>query len=111
VFGQGVDPGNVIEGAIDTIPTIDGTLPPAQVVTLTGGHGFPGCALRVWDGLHGCWVGPFGVVEMFGATAPVNGATGTGAGLATPGSFYVETASGAGRRFVNTGTQAAPAWS
>ena len=110
-FGQGVDAGNVIEGAIDTIPVIDGTAPPAQVVTSTTGHAFPGCALRVWDGLHASWVGPFGVLEMFGAAAPVSGASGTGAGLAMAGSSYVDTASGAGRRYVNAGTLAAPAWS
>jgi hypothetical protein len=108
VLAQGVDAGNVIEGAIDTVPTIDGTAPPAQLVTLTTGHAFPGCALRVWDGLHQCWIGPFGVAEMFGAAAPT---AGTGAGLAAPGSSYVDTASGAGRRYVNTGTQAAPVWS
>ena len=38
VFGQGVDAGNVIEGEIDTVPTIDGVAPPAQVVTSTAGH-------------------------------------------------------------------------
>ncbi len=111
VFGLGVDAGNVVEGAIDTIPTIDGVAPPAQVVTSSSGHAFPSCAIRVWDGLHQCWVGPFGTVDMFGAVAPVNGASGTGAGLAAPGSSYIDTASGAGRRYVNTGTQAVPAWS
>ena len=111
VFGQGVDAGNVIEGAIDTVPTIDGNPAPAQLVTLTAGHAFPSCAMRVWDGLHQCWLGPFNTVEMFGATAPVNGASGTANGLATPGSTYVDTAGGAGRRYVNTGTQAAPVWS
>ena len=111
VFGQGVDAGNLIEGLIDTVPTIDGTPPPAQLVTLTSGHAFPSCALRVWDGLHQCSIGPFGVVDLYGAVAPVNGAGGTGAGLAVPGSSYIDTASGVGRRYVNTGTLAAPAWS
>ncbi len=111
VLGQGVDAGNLIEGMIDTVPTIDGVAPPAQLVTSSAGHAFPPCALRVWDGLHQCFIGPFGVADMFGATAPVNGASGTGANLAMPGSSYVDTASGSGRRYVNTGTQAVPAWS
>jgi hypothetical protein len=111
LLGQGVDNGNDLRGSIDTVPTIDGVAAPAQVVTMTTGHGFPGCALRVWDGLHQCWVGPFNVVEMFGAVAPTNGTSGTGAGLATPGSTYVDTAGGAGRRYVNTGTQSSPVWS
>jgi hypothetical protein len=108
-FGFNVDPGNVIEGVLDSIPTIDGVSPPPAIMTATTGHGFPACAIRVWDGLHQCWVGPFNVVEMFGTAAPVNGTT--GAGLAMPGSTYVDTTGGSGRRYVNTGTQGAPVWS
>jgi|GEM_PF-5533413 len=112
-FGFGVDAGNVIEGSIDTIPTIDGTPPPAQAIFVpaNAGHGFPGCAIRVWDGLHQCWLGPFNTIEMFGTAAPSNGTSGTGAGLAMPGSTYVDTTGGSGRRYVNTGTQSSPVWS
>jgi len=112
-FGFGVDSGNVIEGSIDTIPTIDGTPPPAQAIFVPagGGHGFPGCAIRVWDGLHQCWLGPFNTIEMFGTAAPANGISGTGAGLAVPGSTYVDTTAGSGRRYVNTGSQSSPVWS
>ena len=109
-FGQGVAPGNTVEGMIDMVPIIDGVAPPAQMVTLTAGHGFPNCALRLWDGMHDGWIGPGGIADLFGTAAPVNGATGTGAGFAVAGSSYTSTASGAGRRFVNTGTQAVPAW-
>ncbi len=108
-IGYGVDPGNDLRGALDTVPTIDGVAPPAQIVKATSSQGIR-CGVRVWDGLHQCWVGPGNVVEMFGSTAPVSGASGTAAGLATPGSTYVDTASGAGRRYVNTGTQSAPVW-
>jgi hypothetical protein len=107
-LGQAVDTGNDLRGSIDTVPVIDGVAAPAQVVTATTGHGFPGCAIRVWDGLHQCWVGPFNTVEMFGTVAPVNGVT--GAGLASPGSTFVDMASGSGRRYVNTGTQTSPIW-
>jgi hypothetical protein len=107
-LGQAVDTGNDLRGSIDTVPVIDGVAAPAQVVTATSGHGFPGCAVRVWDGLHQCWVGPFNTVEMFGTVAPVNGVT--GAGLASPGSTFVDMASGSGRRYVNTGTQTSPIW-
>ncbi|HTZ70834.1 MAG TPA: hypothetical protein VMB71_09315 [Acetobacteraceae bacterium] len=110
-LGFGVDPGNDLRGTIDTVPTIDGVAPPAQLVSPTSGHGFPGCAIRVWDGLHQAWLGPYNTVEMFGSSAPTNGTSGTGAGLAMPGSAYIDTASGAGHRYVNTGTQASPNWS
>jgi hypothetical protein len=110
-LGANVDSGNDLRGSIDTVPTIDSVAPPAQMVTLTTGHGFPGCAIRVWDGLHQCRIGPFNTVEMFGTAAPSNGISGTGAGLAAPGSTYVVTTGGSGRRYVNTGTQASPIWS
>jgi len=48
---------------------------------------------------------------MFGTAAPSNGTSGTGAGLAMPGSTYVDTTGGSGRRYVNTGTQSSPVWS
>jgi hypothetical protein len=107
-FGYGVDAGNDIRGSIDTVPMIDGAAPPAQVVTLSAGHGWPGCAIRVWDGWHGGWCGPLGVYELYGSAAP---GSSTGAGFAAPGSSFIDTAAGAARRYVNTGTLSAPVWS
>jgi hypothetical protein len=108
LIGQGVDGSNVLLGSIDTVPVIDGVAAPGALVSLTSGHGFPGCAIRVWDGLHQCWIGPLGVVEMFGTAAPAGGTGGTGAGFAVPTSVYRNTASGISYR--NTGTMAAPVW-
>jgi hypothetical protein len=110
-FGQGVDAGNELRGSIDTVPTIDGVAPPAQVVTSTGGHAYPACAVRVWDGLHSAWIGVLGLAEIIGTGAPTNGTSGTGAGFAAPGSSYVNTASSAGRRYVNGNTLSSPTWS
>jgi hypothetical protein len=109
-FGYGVDAGNVIEGVIDTVPTIDGTPPPAQLITLTSGHGYPSCAIRVWDGLHQAWLGPGGVCELYGTAAPASGTAGAGAGFAAPGSVYIDMTGGAGERWVNTGARTSPVW-
>lgn len=47
-------------------------------------------------------------VEVFtGSAAPTNGVSGTGAGKAGPGSFYIRTN---GAVFTNTGTKASPTW-
>jgi hypothetical protein len=108
LIGQGVDASNVLLGSIDTVPVIDGVAPPGPLVSLTSGHGYPGCAVRVWDGLHQCWIGPQGVVEIFGSSAPSGGTGGTGAGFAVPTSVYRNTASGISYR--NTGTTASPTW-
>jgi hypothetical protein len=49
------------------------------------------------------------VCVINGATAPVDGTEGTGAGFAGPGSLYVQTASGVAV-YVNTNTKASPTW-
>lgn len=48
-----------------------------------------------------------GVMIFDGTTAPVDGASGTGAGKANPGSWYFRTN---GDAFVNVGTRAVPVW-
>ena len=107
-LGFSVDNGNDLRGSLDTVPTIDGVAPPAQIVTATAGHAFPFCNLNVWDGLHQCRIGPGGVVDILGAVAPTNGTSGTGAGFAVPCSTYRNTASGITYR--NTNTTASPTW-
>ena len=47
------------------------------------------------------------VKVITGTGAPVNGTSGTGAGIAGPGSFYIRTT---GAVFVNTNTKASPTW-
>src|SRR4051812_17822138 len=49
------------------------------------------------------------VLVMVGDTAPTDGTSGTGNGLAGPGSFYVRTVGQIGL-FLNTGTKLSPAW-
>jgi hypothetical protein len=105
-LGFNVDNGNDLRGSLDTVPTIDGVAPPAQIVTATSGHAFPGCNINVWDGLHQCRIGPGGVVDILGSAAPTGG---TGVGFAVPTSVYRNIASGITYR--NTGTLSAPAWS
>lgn len=48
------------------------------------------------------------VFNLTGSGAPVNGAAGSGAGFAGPGSSYVDSASGAD--YINTNTAALPIW-
>ena len=50
------------------------------------------------------------VLFLSGSGAPTNGASGTGAGIAGPGSLYVDTDNGAGNHYRNTNTQASPTW-
>jgi hypothetical protein len=49
------------------------------------------------------------VLNLTGSAAPTNGASGTGAGLANPGSSYFDTTNGVA--WINVGTKAAPVWS
>lgn len=48
------------------------------------------------------------VLSLVGSGAPVNGASGTGAGFAGPGSEYTDTV--AGNYYINTNTIASPTW-
>lgn len=50
------------------------------------------------------------VYDLAGSGAPVNGSSGTGAGVADTGSVYTDLVSGTGA-WVNVGTEAAPVWS
>lgn len=52
--------------------------------------------------------GSANVVIMTGATTPVNGGSGTGAGIAAKGSFYI--AQDSGTLYQNTNTKASPTW-
>jgi hypothetical protein len=49
-----------------------------------------------------------GTFLISGATTPVNGTSGTGAGWAGPGSIY--TAIDTGELYTNTNTKASPTW-
>lgn len=49
-----------------------------------------------------------GIYHVVDNGAPTNGASGTGANFAAPGSFYTDLNNG--NLYVNTGTKAAPAW-
>lgn len=51
-----------------------------------------------------------GVWIFQGTAAPTDGASGTGAGFAGPGSLYVRTSGSNSKLFINTGTKAAPTW-
>ena len=48
------------------------------------------------------------VLFLSGAGAPVDGVSGTGAGVAGPGSLYIRTSNGDHHR--NTNTQVSPTW-
>lgn len=49
------------------------------------------------------------VCAIVGAGIPVDGVSGTGAGIAGPGSLYIRTATV--KLYINTGTKASPVWS
>lgn len=50
------------------------------------------------------------VLELFGTAAPTNGASGTGAGDAGPGSRYTRSAGANSKLYINTNTKASPTW-
>lgn len=50
------------------------------------------------------------VSVLSGAGAPVNGTSGTGAGRAVPGSFYIDTTASNSHLWINRGTKASPTW-
>jgi len=45
-----------------------------------------------------------------GVGAPTDGASGTGAGKAGPGSLYMDATATTGKLYINTGTKASPTW-
>jgi hypothetical protein len=102
-FGQNVDSSNEIRGTIDGPGIVTG-----PAVTLTSGHGFPACSIRIFDSVAGGWVGAGGAYELTGSGAPVNGASGTGVGKAVKGSTYRDLA-GPGF-YLQTGAVTSPVW-
>jgi hypothetical protein len=102
-FGQNVDASNEVRGTIDGPGIVVG-----PAVTMTTGHGFPACGIRIFDAVAGGWVGAGGTYELTGSGAPVNGASGTGAGKAAKGSTYRDIAGAV--FYMQTGTITSPAW-
>jgi hypothetical protein len=50
------------------------------------------------------------VMILAGAGAPVNGVSGTGAGVSGPGSLYIDRTAAVGLLYINTNTLASPTW-
>jgi hypothetical protein len=102
-LGQMVDASNEIRGTIEGPGLVTG-----PAATLTSGHGFPACSVRIWDAVASGWQGFGGTYELIGSGAPTNGAAGTGAGKASKGSTYRDIA-GPGF-YIQTGAIGAPSW-
>jgi hypothetical protein len=68
------------------------------VAVITGGN--------VIGGVRSSAIGPYAFTG-----APVNGTTGTLAGVAGPGAIAVQTDGAPPKAYVNTGTLASPTWS
>ncbi len=100
-FGQNVDASNELRGTIDGPGIVTG-----PAVTLTTGHGFPACAIRIFDSVAGGWVGAGGTYDLTGSGAPTNGSTGLG--KAAKGSTYRDLA-GPGV-YLQTGAISSPTW-
>ncbi len=102
-FGQGVDGGNEVRGTIDGPAFVTG-----PAATLTSGHAWPGCGLRIWDAVANGYQGAGGTYELSGSGAPVNGTAGTGLGKAAKGSTYRDLSSPG--LYIQTGAIASPSW-
>lgn len=64
-------------------------------------------AKNIWHGLHA--MGNNDVFHSTGSGAPTSGTSGTGVGVAGPGSIYTNYATGT--QYTNTNTKASPTWS
>jgi hypothetical protein len=102
-FGQNVDASNEVRGTIDGPGIVVG-----PAVTMTTGHGFPACGIRIFDAVAGGWVGAGGTYELTGSGVPSNGVSGTGVGKAAKGSTYRDL-SGPGL-YIQTGSLTSPTW-
>jgi hypothetical protein len=102
-FGQAVDASNEIRGTIDGPAFVTG-----PAATITAGHGWPGCNIRIWDATAGGWQGAGGTYELTGSGAPASGSAGAGVGKASKGSTYRDLA-GPGF-YIQTGGIASPSW-
>jgi hypothetical protein len=102
-FGQNVDASNEVRGIIDGPGIVTG-----PAVSVTSGHGFPVCGIRIFDAVAGGWVGAGGTYELTGSGVPVNGTSGTGVGKAAKGSTYRDIA-GPGL-YIQTGSISSPTW-
>ena len=50
------------------------------------------------------------VIVFTGSAAPTDGASGTGAGVAAPGSLYIRASTTNSKAYINTNTTASPTW-
>ena len=102
-FGQNVDASNEIRGTIDGPGLVTG-----PAATLTAGHAWPACGIRIWDAVAGGWQGFGGTYELIGSGVPTSGAAGSFVGKAARGSTYRDIA-GPGF-YMQTGAVTSPNW-